>query len=194
MSRVCRRVRETLETRVEVELNIDEAGTVNVETPVPFLNHLLATMLTYMESSATMVAVEKAKCDDHHVAEDCGITLGEALSTCLGDRVGVRRFSHAVVPMDEALVLVAVDLSGRGQAHIELPVSGTAVVGGLSVESAVHMLEALAYRGGVTIHVVGLRGRNAHHVLEAAFKGLGMALHEATRIVGAKVRSLKGVL
>lgn len=105
-SRVARYVRETRETRVEVELNIDEKGEVRVETPIRFLNHMLATMLYYMNSTSTVIAEDRQGYDDHHVVEDVAIALGEAFREALGDKRGIRRFANAVIPMDDAWCLL----------------------------------------------------------------------------------------
>ena len=193
MSRVCTHSRETLETSVEVELDIDTPGNVVVETPIPFLNHMLTTMFKYMKSSARVKAVDKTPYDDHHVVEDVAIVIGEALNKCLGDKSGIKRFAHVVVPMDDALVLVVVDVSGRGRGYVDLGI-GKTVIGGLNTENVDHFIDTLASRSKITIHVVRLRGTNTHHIVEAVFKGLGMALHEATRIIEKGVVSTKGVI
>lgn len=192
-SRVCKRIRETRETKVEVELNIDESGNVYVATPVKFLNHLLITMLSYMNSTAMVNAIDKIPFDEHHVVEDCAITLGEAFSECLGDRGGIKRFADILIPMDDALVIVSIDISGRGRAYIDLNISRGAV-GDLAVENILHFLESFAYNAGITMHIIQLRGFNSHHIAEAVFKGLGITLYEASRIVYSGIRSTKGVL
>ncbi len=192
-SRVCRRVRETLETKIEVELNIDEAGEVRVSTPIRFFNHLLETMLSYMNSTATINAIDKKPFDDHHIVEDCAIALGETFNECLGDRVGIRRFANTIIPMDDALVMVSIDISGRGRAYIDLNI-GRELLGDMSVENIYHFIETLAYRSAITIHVYQLKGFNSHHIAEATFKGLGITLYEASRIVSTRTRSTKGVL
>ncbi|MCS7111124.1 MAG: imidazoleglycerol-phosphate dehydratase [Ignisphaera sp.] len=192
-SRTCRRVRETLETRVEVELNIDEAGEVKVVTPVRFLDHLLETMLIYMNSTATVTVINKKPFDDHHTVEDCAIVLGETLAECLGNKIGIKRFADAIIPMDEALVLVSIDISGRGKAYVDLNL-GRELLGDMATENIYHFIETLAYKSATTIHVIQLRGFNAHHIAESTFKGLGITMHEASRIVSPHIRSTKGVL
>ena len=192
-SRVARYVRETRETRVEVELNIDEKGEVRVETPIRFLNHMLATMLYHMNSTSTVIAEDRQGYDDHHVVEDVAIALGEAFREALGDKRGIRRFANAIVPMDDALVLVAVDISGRGVSNVELRLRRSEI-GGLAAENIPHFLQAFSYHSGVNLHVIQLRGSNTHHILEAAFKALGISLYEASRVVSKDVPSLKGVL
>lgn len=193
MSRSARRKRETNETLVEVALNIDEGGRINVETPIPFLNHILTTFLYYMNASTDIKAVDKLGFDDHHLIEDVAIALGEALKDSLGDRLGIRRYSSIALPMDDALILVAVDISGRGGAYVNLK-SSREFLGGLSTENIPHFIESFARTSGITIHVVQLSGINTHHIIEATFKGLGIALFEASRIVNTSVRSLKGSL
>jgi len=193
-SRSCSYIRETKETRVEVSLDIDNRGDVIVSTPIPFLNHMLTTLFSYMNASVAINAVDKFPFDDHHVAEDVAIAVGEALNKCLGDRVGIRRFSHIVIPMDDALMLVSIDISGRGRAYVELNTSRESI-GGLAIENLHHFIDTLASRAGITIHIQQLRGVNTHHVIEALFKGLGITLYEATRVVDPGfVRSTKGVL
>lgn len=193
MTRRCRFSRETLETIVEVELCIDEEGDIVVETPIRFLNHMLVTMFSYMNSSIKLKAVDKMSYDDHHIVEDVAIAIGNALDRCLNNRVGIKRFSHAVVPMDDSLILVSVDISGRGGAFVDLGL-GKQIIGGMSTENVNHFLETLAREARITVHIVKLRGYNTHHIIEAVFKGLGMTLYEATRIIDKGVRSTKGVI
>ncbi|MEM0360861.1 MAG: imidazoleglycerol-phosphate dehydratase [Sulfolobales archaeon] len=193
MSRSARRKRETNETLVEVFLNIDEVGPIDVSTPIPFFNHMLTSLLYYMNSTATVKTIDKLGLDDHHVVEDTAITLGEVFKEALGDKAGIKRYSSMAVPMDDALVLVAIDISGRGGCYADLKLSRESI-GGLSTENVQHFFESLARTSGVTIHLIRLRGANTHHVIEATFKGLGMTLYEASRIVGTSVRSVKGSL
>jgi len=191
--RICRRIRETLETRVEVELNIDEIGDVRVTTPVKFFNHLLTTMLSYMNSTAMVNVVDRMPTDDHHIIEDSAIVLGEALSECLGDRIGIKRFADAIIPMDEALVMVSIDISGRGGAYVDLNIAKE-ILGDMATENLYHFIETFAKKSAITIHVVQLKGSNSHHIAEATFKGLGITLYESSRIVSSYIRSTKGVL
>lgn len=191
--RICRRIRETLETRVEVELNIDEIGDVRVTTPVKFFNHLLTTMLSYMNSTAMVNVVDRMPTDDHHIIEDSAIVLGEALSECLGDRIGIKRFADAIIPMDEALVMVSIDISGRGGAYVDLNIAKE-ILGDMATENLYHFIETFAKKSAITIHVVQLKGFNSHHIAEATFKGLGITLYESSRIVSSYIRSTKGVL
>ncbi|MEM1644711.1 MAG: imidazoleglycerol-phosphate dehydratase [Ignisphaera sp.] len=193
MTRRCKYSRETLETLVEVEIDIDSAGNILIETPIPFFNHMLITLFTYMNATATVRVVDKKPYDDHHVVEDAAIAIGEALCRCLEDKSGIKRYSHIIMPMDDALILVAIDISGRGRSYIDLGLDKI-VIGGMNIENVDHFLETLASRSKTTIHVVKLRGYNTHHIVEAVFKGLGLAFYDATRIIGNKVISTKGVI
>jgi len=194
MSRKCSYSRETRETKVEINLDIDSRGDIVISTPIPFFNHMLTTMFSYMNSTVSLVAIDKNPFDDHHIVEDVAIVIGEALDRCLGDRVGIKRYGFVVIPMDDALVLVSIDISGRGGAYIELNLRRESI-GGLAIENVYHFIETLANRAGITIHVKQLNGVNTHHIIEAVFKGLGMTIYEATRIVEPGfVRSTKGVL
>ncbi len=194
MSRKCSYLRETRETRIEINLDIDNRGDVIVSTPIPFFNHMLTTLFSYMNTTVVLNAVDKISSDNHHIVEDVAIAIGEALDRCLGDRVGIKRFGFTVIPMDDALILISIDISGRGGAYIELDLRRESI-GGLAIENVYHFIETFANRSGITIHVKQLRGVNTHHIIEAVFKGLGIALYEATRIVEPGfVRSTKGVL
>ena len=192
-NRTARQVRETKETKVEVELNIDQKGEVKVQTPVRFFNHMLTTMLYYMNSTSTVIAEDKLGYDDHHVVEDVAITLGEAFKEALGDKRGIRRFANAIIPMDDALVLVAVDISGRGVSNVELSLKREEI-GGLAIENVFHFFQTFSYHSGVNLHVIQLRGFNTHHIIEASFKAVGISLYEASRIVSQDIPSLKGSL
>ncbi|BCU71361.1 imidazoleglycerol-phosphate dehydratase [Stygiolobus caldivivus] len=192
-NRSVKKVRETKETKVEVELNIDQKGEVKVVTPVKFFNHMLTTLLYYMNTTSMVIAEDKQCYDDHHVVEDVAITLGEAFKEALGDKKGIRRFANFVIPMDDALVLVAVDISGRGISNVELNLSRSEI-GGLATENVFHFFQSFSYHSGVNMHIIQLRGTNTHHVIEASFKALGLSLYEASRIISQDIISLKGSL
>lgn len=193
MSRICRYSRETLETIVEIELNIDEARDISIETPIPFLNHMLITMFNYMNASVRLKAVDKKAYDDHHIVEDVAIAIGEALNKCIEDKTGLKRFSHVIIPMDDALILIAIDISGRGGAYIDLGLEKIDI-GSMNTENVNHFIESLAMRSKTTIHVIKLKGSNTHHIIEATFKGLGMVIYDATRVAGKEIKSTKGVI
>lgn len=185
--------RETKETSIQVYIDIDTPGKIEVKTPVPFFNHMLYTLLYYMRSTATVIAEDRQNYDDHHVVEDTAIVLGQAIKEALGDKKGIKRFSNAFIPMDEALVLVSLDISGRGLGVIELNLRREQI-GGLSMENVPHFFSSFAMNAGVTLHIKKFRGKNEHHIVEAAFKGLGLCLYDATRIIWDEIPSTKGSL
>ncbi|MCE4603185.1 MAG: imidazoleglycerol-phosphate dehydratase [Desulfurococcales archaeon] len=181
--------RETLETRVKVWISLDGSGKVGASTGIGFLDHMLETMLYYAKFDARVEAEETRSVGGHHVAEDVGLVLGDAIREALYQGA-YARFGYAIVPMDEALALAAVDISGRPVPVIER-LDGS--VGGVPLEDLAHMVEALAWRLKASIHLMALRRGNRHHTIEAMFKALGMALGAATRPREGTV-SLKGVL
>jgi imidazoleglycerol-phosphate dehydratase len=188
--------RETRESRVEVVLNLDGAGRGDVTTGIGFLDHMLDSLARHARFDLTVRAEGDLHVDQHHTAEDVGISLGQALDQALGERRGIRRFGDAVVPLDEALAQVAVDLGGRGWASIDLPFRG-AMIGGLSSEMIPHLLQSFATEGRLSLHVRLLAGDNDHHRAEATFKALARALDDATRPdrrIGGEVPSTKGVI
>jgi imidazoleglycerol-phosphate dehydratase len=188
--------RETRESRVEVVLNLDGAGRGDVTTGIGFLDHMLDSLARHARFDLTVRAEGDLHVDQHHTAEDVGISLGQALDKALGERRGIRRFGDAVVPLDEALAQVAVDLGGRGWASIDLPFKGT-MIGGLSSEMIPHLLQSFAMEGRLSLHVRLLAGDNDHHRAEATFKALARALDDATRPdlrIGSEVPSTKGVI
>ncbi|MEM4884840.1 MAG: imidazoleglycerol-phosphate dehydratase, partial [Saccharolobus sp.] len=153
----------------------------------------LTTLLYYMNSTGTINAIDKLPYDDHHIIEDVAIALGQALNEALGDKKGIRRFSHAIIPMDEALVLASIDISGRGMAFVDLNLRREEI-GGMATENVYHFFQSFAYNSGITIHIRQLNGYNTHHIIEASFKALGLSLYEASRIVTDEIRSTKGTL
>jgi imidazoleglycerol-phosphate dehydratase len=188
--------RETGETRVSVTWTLDGSGTAQVATGVGFLDHMLHLLAHHGLFDLTVEAKGDLHIDAHHTVEDTGLALGSALREALGDRRGIVRMAHAVVPMDEALALVAVDLSGRPYYVGDLPLTGP-MLGTLPTEMVPHFFHALATEARCNLHIRLLTGANDHHKVEAAFKGLGRALYAATRIDparGDRVPSTKGVL
>ncbi len=181
--------RETLETRVRVELRL-EPGSIRVETGIGFLDHVTETLIYYMGASGVFTVEEVKRVDDHHVAEDLYLALGEALRRASG--TGIARFGHAIIPMDEVLALAAVDVSGRPGSWVRIPFTRE-YIGGLSTEVIPHMVQAMASTMRSTIHIEVLRPGNNHHMAEASFKALGAALGQALRETG-RVFSTKGVL
>jgi imidazoleglycerol-phosphate dehydratase len=188
--------RETRESRVEVILNIDGSGHGDITTGIGFLDHMLDSLARHARFDLTIRAEGDLHVDQHHTAEDVGITLGQALDKALGARRGIRRFGDAVVPLDEALAQVAIDLGGRPWASIDLPFRGQ-TIGGLSTEMIPHLLHSFAVDGRFALHVRLLAGDNDHHRAEATFKALARALDDATRAdprLGDEVPSTKGVI
>ena len=167
--------RWTKETEVEVRLNLDGSGKADVKTGIEFFNHLLSS---FAKHGCFDLRVRARGDLEHHVVEDVAIALGAALEKALGRKVGIRRMGDAIVPMDDALVLVAVDLSGRAYADIEVKFVKRKL-DNLSADLIAHVLETLATNGRFNLHVQVLRGRNDHHKAEAIFKALGVALAEA---------------
>jgi imidazoleglycerol-phosphate dehydratase len=188
--------RTTRESRVEILLNLDGSGRADIGTGIGFLDHMLDSLARHARFDLTVRAEGDLHVDQHHTAEDVGITLGQALDRALGERRGIRRFGDAVVPLDEALAQVAVDLGGRGFSSIDLPFHGM-MIGGLSSEMIPHLLQSFASEGRMNLHVRLLAGENDHHRAEATFKALARALDDATRPdprVAGEVPSTKGVI
>ena len=184
--------RRTRETEVRVELRL-ESGDIKVDTPIRFLNHMLETLIFYMGASGSINAVDLRGFDDHHVVEDVAIVLGMAMDKALGNRVGIARFGWSIVPMDDALALVAVDLGGRSYFVFDGSFSRD-TVGDLSTEMIPHFFRSFADSARATVHVKLLGGENEHHKVEAIFKALGLSLRQAMQIVGDQVISTKGVI
>lgn len=171
------RTRRTRETEIEVRLALDGNGNAEVQTGLPFLDHMLRAFALHGRLDLGVTARGDLEVDPHHTVEDVALVLGEALGEALGERHGIQRFGDAVVPMDESFAEVALDCGGRAYAVIDLPLRGPAV-GTLPVTLLPHFLETLAIAGQITLHVRG-QGRDDHHLAEAAFKALGRALRQA---------------
>ncbi len=195
--RVGRVRRETNETTVRVELDLDGRGESSVRTGVPFLDHLLENLTKHARFDLVLQVEGDLDVDDHHTVEDAALGLGEALDRALGERRGLRRFGAAHAPLDEALARVVLDLSGRPFAAVSLGLVRERI-GGLSTENATHFLRSLATASRSTLHVDVLRGENDHHRCEATFKALALALRAAVRVDedgdADEVPSTKGVL
>ena len=187
--------RKTKETDIELKLNLDGSGKSEINTPVNFLNHLLENFSKHSRFDLSINAKGDTHVDCHHTVEDIAICLGQALDKALGDKCGIARMGHAIVPMDDSLAVAAMDLSGRGYAVIDLPFSEfrEKQVGDLSKENLVHFLEALAIEGKFNLNVK-VSGKNDHHKIEACFKALAKAFYDATRIIHADIPSTKGVI
>ncbi len=173
--------RETLETAVRVEIELDGRGESDVSTGIAFFDHMLAQIARHGLFDLKIRAEGDLEVDSHHTVEDVGIVLGEAIDKSLGDRGGIGRMGDATVPMDEALAQVAVDLSGRGYSSFEGEFAN-AEIGELETQLIPHFFDTLARHAKANIHIRILAGENDHHKCEAAFKALGRALDAATAI------------
>ena len=189
--------RTTRETAIDARLLLDpddDAPPSRIATGIGMLDHMLTALATHAGWRLDLRAEGDLEVDDHHLAEDCGIVLGRLLGEALGDRTGIRRFGWAMVPLDEALARVAVDLVARPSATISLDLQRP-TIGGLAAENAEHLLESFALHAPFTLHVRVLEGRNDHHRLESAFKSLALAMADAVSpSTGTMVRSTKGTL
>ncbi len=188
--------RATAETRVTLSVGLDGTGKYDVSTGVGFLDHMLTLFAVHGRFDLTVKCAGDTGVDDHHSVEDVGICLGRAFRTALGDRAGIARYAHAVIPMDEALVLCAVDVSGRGVLGFDLPVPAQKI-GDFDTELVEEFFTAFVRESGVTVHIRELAGRNAHHIVEGAFKAFARAMRQAVKedpALGGAVPSSKGVL
>lgn len=181
MSRTAKITRTTKETDIVLELDLDGSGAVLAQTGVPFFDHMLDAFGRHGTFDLALKATGDIEVDAHHTVEDVGIVLGSAIAQALGDKSGIRRFGDAAVPMDEALVLAAIDISGRGGLvyEVELPIE---VIGTFDTTLAREFLVALATNAGLTLHVHSIAGDNSHHIIEAAFKAVARALRSAVEI------------
>ncbi|MDA8302255.1 MAG: imidazoleglycerol-phosphate dehydratase HisB [Actinomycetota bacterium] len=189
--------RATKETSVSVRIDLDGSGEAEISTGLPFFDHMLAQLARHGLMELEVEAEGDLAVDAHHTVEDTGIVLGEALREALGDKSGLRRFGSVAVPLDEALVEVALDLSGRPYLaySVGLPADASPLGSpGLEPQLAEEFWRAFAVSAGVTLHVRSLAGRNTHHLLEASFKAVALALRDALRREGTGVPSTKGAL
>jgi imidazoleglycerol-phosphate dehydratase len=195
-ARTAVRQRVTKETTIEVRLDLDGSGNNVISTGLPFFDHMIDQLGRHGGFDLTVKAQGDLHVDSHHTVEDVAITIGEALAEALGDKRGVRRFASGAFPLDEALVEVALDLSGRPFAAIDLPFGEVMPLGDppFNPELVEHFFVSLATSAQLTLHVAKRAGRNTHHVVEAAFKGVARCLRDAVRVEGASVPSTKGVL
>ncbi|NLW56354.1 MAG: imidazoleglycerol-phosphate dehydratase HisB [Firmicutes bacterium] len=186
--------RETRETKINLTLNLDGTGKHQISTGIGFFDHMLSHLAYQSLIDLTVTAQGDLEVDGHHTVEDIGIVLGEALREALGNKQGIHRYGTALVPMDEALVLAAVDFSGRSFLHYDLAL-GEGKVGNFDLELAEEFFAALC-RSGITLHLRSLAGKNRHHLMEAAFKALGQAFRQAIALDPRRegVPSTKGVL
>jgi len=192
-NRVATVTRETTETKIRVELVIDGRGRFEVQTGITMFDHMLSHIAQH---GLLDIKVEASGWDQHHLVEDVAISLGKALGEALGDKKGIVRMGHALVPMDEALAMVVVDISGRGHAVIEAPFKRKKI-GDMESDLVAHFLQTFAHEGRLNLHARLLSGKNEHHIAEAIFKALGRALDAATKLdqrIAGEVPSTKGVI
>jgi imidazoleglycerol-phosphate dehydratase len=188
--------RETTETQIAVELNLDGTGAYHVSTGIGFLDHMLEQLSRHSLIDLTVEAKGDLHIDQHHTVEDTGLAIGEALAKALGDKKGIRRYADALSPMDETLTRVAVDISGRPYLVWKTEFSQKRL-GEMDTEMFEHWFQSFAQTGGLTLHVETLYGTNNHHIAESAFKGLARALRGAVEIDPRKadaIPSTKGTL
>jgi imidazoleglycerol-phosphate dehydratase len=198
MSRSATRQRTTKETSVSVAVDLDGAagGKVHADTGLPFFDHMLDQLGRHGGFDLTVEATGDLHVDGHHTVEDVAIVLGEAFREALGDKAGVRRFASGLFPLDEALVEVALDLSGRPFVVVDVPFGDVLPLGDppFNPEMAEHFWQSFATSAAITLHVTRKAGRNTHHVIEASFKGVARCLRDAVRVEGGAVPSTKGQL
>jgi imidazoleglycerol-phosphate dehydratase len=193
--RSCQLERRTRETNIQLRLNVDGSGQAHIETGVPFFDHMLTHVAAHGLFDLDITCQGDTHIDDHHTVEDIGIVLGQALAQVLGDKRGIVRYGAQWLPMDEALVLVALDFSGRSLLVYDVSLPHD-TVGRFDVELVPEFLRALAHNAGLTLHIKLVHGQNTHHIIEAIFKGLGRALRQAVSLDPRQtgIPSTKGVL
>ena len=188
--------RNTKETEIRMNLELDGSGTGEIDTGVGFLDHMLTLLVKNAGFDMTVYGKGDTYVDDHHTVEDTGIVFGEVFKKALGDKRGIKRYGDRIIPMDEALALVAIDISGRD--YVSYEVDGLKEkVGTFDTELAEEFVRGFARAAGITIHVKKLAGENSHHILEAVFKAIGRALRDAVEIddrTEGEIPSTKGVL
>ena len=196
MARTAQRTRSTKETSIEVAINLDGSGTGDVSTGIPFYDHMLDQLARHGGFDLTVRATGDLHIDTHHTIEDVSITLGEAFREALGDKAGIRRFASGSFPLDEALIDVALDLSGRPFVawNVELPECLPLGNPPFDPQLAEHAVSSFATAAAITLHVNKRAGTNVHHIIEATFKGLARCLRDAVRVESSGVPSTKGTL
>lgn len=186
--RTAKVTRKTKETEIKVELNLDGSGKYEIHTGIKFFDHLLSS---FSRHGRIDLQVNAKGDNEHHIVEDVAISLGEAIKKSLGEKVGIARFGHAIIPMDDVLMLTSIDLGGRSYCSLDLKMRKKRVED-LSVEMVPHFLETLASEARLNLHVKLLDGKNDHHKAECLFKALGIALRGACSVVGRGIPSTKG--
>ena len=196
MTRAATRERSTRETSVVVSIELDGSGRTDCSTGIPFYDHMLDQLGRHGGFDLTVRATGDLHIDTHHTVEDVAITLGEAFAQALGDKAGIRRFASGLYPLDEALVEVSLDISGRPFVAWDVALPESLPLGNPAFDPqlAEHAVSSFAMNAGLTLHVNLRAGRNVHHIIEATFKGLARCLRDAVRVESTEVPSTKGVL
>ncbi|MCP3935175.1 MAG: imidazoleglycerol-phosphate dehydratase HisB [Actinomycetia bacterium] len=196
MKRITTHRRSTRETEIDLVLEVDGVGTVDVSTGLPFFDHMLAQLAKHARFNLKLRCEGDLEIDAHHTVEDVGIALGEAFDEAMGDKAGVRRFASVTVPLDEAAVEVLLDLSGRPFLHYDITPPGEQILSEPPFDPQLceEFWRGFVTAAGITMHMVMLRGKNTHHIIEASFKGAASALYDAVKIVDDVMPSTKGVL
>lgn len=192
MSRIANVERKTSETDIEIKMNLDGEGKYDISTGVNFFNHMLESFSKHSMIDLEVKAEGDIEIDDHHTIEDVGILLGEAFSEAIGDKVGIKRMAHAIVPMDESVATVAVDISGRSYCNMNLNFKNEKI-GDMTADIVVHFFESFASSAKLNIYGE-VKGANDHHKSEAIFKAFAKSLKEAVKIEHNQIPSTKGVL
>lgn len=192
MKREARISRKTEETEVEINLCIDGSGKAEISTPVGFFNHMLETIAKHGNFDLGVQAKGDIEVDFHHIIEDIGIVLGKTFLKALGEKRGIKRFASSVVPMDDALTLCSIDIGGRPYFYYNLSVNGK--LGSMDIEAIEEFFRAFSYNALINLYIDGLHGKNAHHIIESAFKAFSLTLKQAVRIEGNTIPSTKGVI
>jgi len=196
MTRSASRSRTTKETDISITVEVDGDGTNDIATGLPFFDHMLDQLGRHGGMNLTVHATGDLHVDGHHTVEDVGILLGETFREALGDKAGVRRFASGLFPLDEALIEVALDLSGRPYLVYDVPFGEVLPLGTppFNPEMAEHFIRSFVDAAHVTLHVTRKGGTNTHHVIEATFKGVARCIRDAVRVEGTALPSTKGVL
>ena len=188
--------RKTAETDIALTLNLDGTGKSSIDSGCGFLDHMLTLFARHGSFDLSVSCIGDTQVDDHHTVEDIGICLGKALTEALGDKRGIKRYGDRILPMDETLILSAVDISGRGGCFMDMSIP-TEKVGTFDTQLCEEFFIALAQNGGLTLHIRQLAGRNSHHIIEGTFKSVARSLSEAVSIDeknADKIPSTKGLL
>jgi len=184
--------RKTHETAIKVDMNLDGQGNYIIDTGLKFLDHMLESFTMHGSFDLEIKVRGDLEVDDHHTIEDIGITLGKVFKKALSDKEGINRMAHAIVPMDDSIAIVAVDLGGRAYSVLDMEFERDRI-GDISTENVPHFIDSFAKNAQMNIHVK-VRGENDHHKIEALFKALGLALKEAAKIEHKRIPSIKGTL